>query len=621
MAATNDDLSDIGGTLVTKSNDDLSDIGGKLVTLPSSSSNPLLNGLNSVGKAVYNQAAGEANALNNLGRSVYQQGVTKPIDYLFNTNLTQQDKAQQAASNQAYNQQYGNSTAAKIGGIAGSIAPFMGVPEAMGLDLLSIPNSIAFNAGADQITGNNPITGGIVGFLSGAGGRLFNAGVDALRPSNFLAGGTTPEQLAQNLAVTRGTNTPLGNVVNSPALQRLNDNILTKIPGSGASKRLQQTGNQIVDQGNDLMSQLLGDNTAGDVGQTLQTTLKNKLNTLQQMKRDNFALPNTIADQIGLKIAPNNLSQTAQNALDEINQSPALARTVDSKIIDDLNFYANNAEGDTLKNSNLLKSDLSAKANNFFTSSQPYQYGIYKNLKDGLQQDIDSGMVNSGSDMLQNAHNSAMQFYRDNIAPFEDPNIVKFTKQGGDPDTLLSTFIKTGGINDRGNLINTLVNKLPQEQQTLPAYGYFSKSLDDQGNVNPSAFASQWNKLGTKQQSALVPDTNLRQQLNNYSQLVGMNKEALNVMSNSPTGQRLLDILTGGGATYGAIKGAGAFAKTAGIAGGIMGGANLLNRALTNENLRNNLVQKILEGGNNAPIVGNKILGGIAGIPAIYNNQ
>jgi hypothetical protein len=573
-----------------------------------------------------NFGLGFTNSLNNLGQSVYEQGIDKPIDYLFGTKLTANDKALDAADQQKFQQQMQGSTAAKVGGIAGDVAPFMlggeafelaNAPEVLGSKLLGqIKSNAIYGAGANAITGNDPLQGADVGIAGIPVGKAINSTINAFRPSTWaskFSKGTTPEELAQNLAVTQGTNTPLGDVINSPTLKRLNDNILTKIPFSGAVAKQQKTVQQINERGNGLMNELLGNTVPGDVGATLQQSLKDQYKTLQAIKRENFAKPNDIADSIGMQVGRQNFSQAAQQELENISQSPELARELDPALVKDLRAYADPEASNTLKLSNIFKSKIGEKASEHFVNGKNYEYGIYKNLRDALDKDIEGAIAGSGSDELKGAHSSAMEFYKENIAPFEDPNIVKFTKEGGDADTLLSTFIKPSSINDRGNLINTLVSKLPDSQQHLPAYGYFSKALKEDGTLDPLSFAKKYNVLGNKQRQALIPDAQLRQKVDSYAKLVSKNKAALTSMDNNPTGQKIMDLLPGALGLAGYSAG--------GLSGGLAGlGATAavsrpITWALTSPSVREKLLQKMIQGGNQTPTVGNKLLGGISGIP------
>lgn len=500
---------------------------------------------------------------------------------------------------------------ALVGRLSSGLSP--GAGAAANLAGIMGKNAL-FGGGAAIATGNNPMTGATLGAAGGALGEGVNAGINKLRPSNLFAGGASPQQLQQNLQAAQGTQTPLGNVIQSPMLQRFYENILTKVPGSGANKKLQNVADTLSTQGKSILDSLLSGNQAGDVGETLQKSLKSRLATLEAEKRSNFAQPNKIADEAGLTIGRENFANAAKDELANLKASPELLRETDPKLLDDLSAYANSTEGNNLKLSNIFKGKINDKARDAFSENKAHEAGIYQNLKNALQQDVDSAIESFGNDSLKTAHENAMNFYREHIVPFEDPNILKFTKRGGDTDTLLSTFVRKGGTNDRGNLIKTLVDKLPDEHKLLPAYGYLSKALNEDGTLAPNVLARQWNNLGEKQKTALVPDESIRSRLDQHSKVVGMNTAAMQLMSNPLTGQRNLDVLLpailgGAGLSAGGIPG-----MVAGAAGSAAL-SNPLTKLLTNENFRKALVQKMLQGQAAAKMpIGNKTLGALNGL-------
>ncbi len=175
----------------------------------------------------------------------------------------------------------------------------------------------------------------------------------------------------------------------------------------------------------------------------------------------------------------------------------------------------------------------------------------------------------------------------------------------GDPDTLVSTFIKPGKINDRGQLAQTLVNNLPQEQQSLPGYAYLSRAyvpdpITGTPTFNPMAFSKLYNNIGTNTKDALFGSGPLRQQLDNYNNLVGMNKNSLMSKNNA----NISDI---GGAAAGAgilgtafhMGGALPAVHAALPLAGASVGARYLNKYLTSpqtaQNILNNLQPQVAQ--------------------------
>jgi hypothetical protein len=104
-------------------------------------------------------------------------------------------------------------------------------------------------------------------------GALINAlthgganALEAMRPSNLLRGNLSPEELSRNSLITHGTETGLGDVIQSPYLKRMLENTLTRLPFSGANESLARTGQNVVSRGENILSNMLDirDNTTGE---------------------------------------------------------------------------------------------------------------------------------------------------------------------------------------------------------------------------------------------------------------------------------------------------------------------------------------------------------------------
>src|SRR6185312_13815525 len=109
----------------------------------------------------------------------------------------------------------------------------------------------------------NPGKAAAIGLASGAIAPTLEGVVNALRPSSLLRGNLSPEQLAKNLDVTQGTETGLGRVIESPTLNRVYENVLPHVIGSGAEDTMQRTANDIIGKGNNLLEETRGDVDSG----------------------------------------------------------------------------------------------------------------------------------------------------------------------------------------------------------------------------------------------------------------------------------------------------------------------------------------------------------------------
>jgi hypothetical protein len=377
---------------------------------------------------------------------------------------------------------------------------------------------------------------------AGAGGGAL---IGAVLPSSVyetlgrvFRGGLSPEQLKTNLESAQGTNTGLGRVINSPMLNRTYENVLPHVIGSNAEHTMQDTANVITEKGNKLLENIRGDTEPGNYGIQLQEALQKASKEASQEKTESYNVLNKAADDAGLNIGRENFSGTAHNLLDKMKSSSELSAENDSELISDLERYASNKEGNNLENTNKFRGIIGDKANQAYIAGDTHKYGIYKQLKDSLSSDISNAFEKSPNPKLKTMYAQTQKDFAEKYAPFEDKDIVKFTKQGGDPDLLLNHFLR-GGQNDRARMMSKLTTKLPDNIKNLPAYAYLSKAIDDETeNVNPIKLNSLYQKLGKNQKNVLFQDKDVKNQLDKYSNLVNQNKESFNLMYNPKTGAR-----------------------------------------------------------------------------------
>lgn len=465
---------------------------------------------------------------------------------------------------------------------------------AEGLLNSSIPGAIGKNAIASAGYGAlmNPDSRGqsaaIEGALGGAGGAVGSA-LSKLAPSNLLKTNISPEKLAENLDVARGTNTGLGDVIGSPFLKRQYENVLPKILGSGAENTLQGTAAQVTNRGNDLLNQMLGGNSPTGVGQALQDALKAAQKEAQQMKTTVYNSSNKLADQMGVKIGRENFAKQALDTITDIKKSPnELAPELQQNLIKSLKRYSNPENNNNLKLTNIFRGKLGDKASAAYREGNSYEGRLYDNLKNALSDDIEKAIPKDAANPLRQKYDAAQQFYREKIVPFEDPAITKFTREGGDPDLLLSSFVKTG-TQDRGNLLSKLSENLPEHLKGLLPYGFFSKAIEN-GELNPLKLRTLYKSLGPTQKEALFSQPELAKSMSDYSKLVGMNTEPLTQMFNAKTGQRNLDTLPW---LVTSSLGAGFLGGLPAL-GGMAGLSRVLTKGLTSEGTREKFVQKML---------------------------
>jgi hypothetical protein len=547
----------------------------------------------------------------NAGGSSIARGVLAPLYKHWGTqsdkdafNKYQKEQEQNLA--QAQQQHPDSAFAGELGGGIAGQGPLAAIPGIGEFGpLMKAITQAGLQSGASGFLSNqggigerlksalsNAETGGGLGALFHGAGQVVNKA----RPSSWLRGTLPPEELAKNLEVAQGTNTGLGDIVGSPYLKKTLENRLPQIPLSGASQKAQQNAQLIAKHGEDLMQSLIEGHEPSDVGEHINTALKDKIGNLHKEKNANYRGVEKAAEEAGIKIPLSKIKGKAREALEGSGVEELVA--ADPKMKSDLTHITENKGRDeiSLKEANIARSLLREKSAKAYENGDKHESGIYKDLVSKLDEEINGALDKSGNEDVKGQFGEAQKFYKEHIAPFENEDLRKFVNKGKDTDLLISHFIK-GGKEDRGNLAKKLVEALPEDKKSLPLYGHLSKAYEEDGRLNPLKLRTLIKQLGTKQKEALFRDPKQRQEFENFARLAGLNTESFNTMFNPHNGQRVNDLvgwgalsgILGSGFAMGHLPGA---AAAAGLA---VGGGRTAQKLLTSPKVREKLVNKMLK--------------------------
>jgi hypothetical protein len=448
-------------------------------------------------------------------------------------------------------------------------------------------------------------------------------GAGRLLPHKMFAGRVPAEELIENLRLTKGTETGIGNVIQSPALQRMLENNLPKIPFSGAQDASANVAHDLNTQAkvilNDLSHGVPEKNISSEIGDSLhkvfkeQTAIKNKL----------YEEPEKKAEELGYKIFAGSLGKTAKKYLDEIESKNILDLFPEERSL--IKRAANLKEGLMpkskvglftmldrekenvlgLKEANMLKGKLSSEAKQYFASGDPTSRRkgqilseFSKALKNDINTSLDVFSKYGGHPEIKEKYMAAEKNYAQNFSKFLDKDIYKFLGGGKSPEEIVSSFIKTGISSDKSDQVRKLMNVLPEKTQDLVKYSYLSRALEN-GKVDPSKLKTLFgkNKLGPNQMDALFNRPGESQKMYDFMELSKLNSSPLNRMLNPNTGQKATDSLTpflGGSIATTIASLIGGPAGVAAGAGTVLGGARGLTNLLTNEKMREKLVKAII---------------------------
>lgn len=458
---------------------------------------------------------------------------------------------------------------------------------------------------------DNQLQGMALGAAAPALIRGAQAGYNALRPSSFINSPLSAEELLRNLEITAGTETGIGDVVGSPMLKRMQENVLSKIPMSGTNEAMQRSAGAVIKKGENILERLRGGGEVENVDRQLSDALNSAFEEHRAQKNAVYGLANKYAKQSNLELKLPTFSESAKKniaAIEDTNilkfepemqsllrrltgyKSPVTSETTTGAIVDEFGkplLQETKAKYPSLQEANLLKGKLNDLANRYGASASADDRNtarVIGGLARDLKKDINEAIEQSGNKGLKEAYQNAEENYAKNFSPFLDRDVYKFIGGNADPETIMQSFIKTGKSSDRAELINKLTERLPKENRNLLGYRYLQSAMDENNVLNPMKLKTllSRNALGPKQLEALFPDAEIRNALKDYVKLVDMNTKGLKLMQNPETGQMAMDVLPLISSSPLSLMGK-------------IAGAPLARRALTSEESRRKIVERVIE--------------------------
>jgi hypothetical protein len=424
------------------------------------------------------------------------------------------------------------------GGIFGKNAALAGAYAPIGYDE-SFENT-GLSGGAQKAIDAAPIGGAV-----GAG----IAGLTRLPqlPAKMLAsqGGLTSSQAKDILPKLKGLSTGLGDAIEAPGIKSFEDAWLTKVPFAGVKKQQYDTGKVLEKEGEDILNRLAPsyntDEGTVNVGNILKNSLNDMDKAVNKQKRVLYSEVDKIAEKSGINIEPDNYKKAASDILDDLKNSRQFGSLENSEKSNLESFLKSIflKKGGRLKSANLKISDLNESKMKESMVGNKFLAGAYSRLAKGLKSDLERTVEKSGNKELKSSYDKAQKYYSENVAPFNEPEIAKFTRKNADSDTLVDYFLKSGK-QDRVNLLDKLTSKLSGEEKNLLGREYLNSAMsvnkNNQVYLDPKKMVRMYNKLGSKTKNALFSDKDFKKAMEKYSVRVNKNPSATEALQVVPTG-------------------------------------------------------------------------------------
>lgn len=516
--------------------------------------------------------------------------------------------------------------AAKIGGAA--------TPGVSGAPLSAVgPSAISTALGGTHGVARRAAGGGLYGASQAEDNRLAGAGemaassaimdalgggVSKLFPRNYLAHGYPPQQLLENLAVSKGYETPLGNIVGSPKLQHLSENILPELPFSGGEQTRARIQNKIEKEGMSMVDRLRHNVPPENISNALVKELKLTDIAETKFKKEAYDVANETARKEGFTVVPEGLSNVIKKYGAEIDSNDFLPYfPAERNIIRMLSHLSESIRRPTrislkgvmsdVKNLSLEEAntqaakiiELGRKKSLVPSASARNESEALLEIGYALKNDVKNQVNRSGFDDLIQQFNFAEKNYGENYAPFLEKQIHQFTSGKVAPSEITSSFIKTGRDSDKSELVTKIMDRLTPKGKDLLKYSYLARAIEN-GKLNALQMKNLLSKqsLGENQMTALFNKPGELKAMKDYGQLATLSSDAISRMFNPKTGAREMHLLPYGVmgtiATIASLMG-GSIPAMAAAGGAVFGGGNILNKILSSEKVRTKVVNAIVK--------------------------
>jgi hypothetical protein len=571
-------------------------------------------------------------------QQIAQKGVPQEANpfYRSQERLSQESMERQKALDAASQESFWGTLGGQATGAALESIPltFARIPQAIGYGVSKLPKAYqglknTLNLGGSTAAESGLISAaqyvpegesrlenslgmaGLTGTIAGPVGLIGDMG-RGLLGSSFVRDSATLKRIAENLEAAKGTETPLGRILENPLMNKIYESMLGEMPLSGARESSQRTKQQIQKSGEDLLKEVSGSfDPKGEerYGDVLKKALIEVQDTARKQKNDLYLPLNK--EQVPLS----NYAKESASEIEYLKKRPLFMRDMPESVLNNLRDDAANPDRALdFFEANVKKGDYYNMASDV-AKSNPTLARAYKKQAQGLEKDIKA--VLESNPALKEQYDVATKNYKENWAPWIEGEFENFDVISANPDVLLSKFLKKGSEKDQAFLLQQLTSKLESSKDASKAmgaarYGSLKKGvkglLNEEGAVNPMAFVKEIENIGEGQADLLFTPDQMKK-LINYDKQVRMNAESLNNMFNPKTGNKMAQILgltmplAGAGAGYylgggegGLLGGAGGLA-TAGLgalAGTGKGPGKYIAKRWTDEKIRNKIVEQVL---------------------------
>lgn len=193
--------------------------------------------------------------------------------------------------------------------------------------------------------------------------------------------------------------------------------------------------------------------------------------------------------------------------IEELSKTPKL-NSNEIKILQDLKSDLTGASGFNFSQARAFRSDLNSKIADYMSGQNALvgKRGVkaLQKVRGAIETDLNK-FVQKGGEELRSTWKEADKYYKENLIPFRDRQLVKALKAESNPDEVFKMFIKSGGAEGDFGTGRSLkfYKALDDKGRAAVRYGILKQAADAAFNENgfsPAKFASQLEKLAASRE-------------------------------------------------------------------------------------------------------------------------
>ena len=342
----------------------------------------------------------------------------------------------------------------------------------------------------------------------------------------------------------------VGEMRNSPFFQRV-ETFLERVPVLGIGGFRERQAEAITSAATRLTD--LPGVKPDDIGRSIKMSL-DRVSKANRKKSNIFydRVENAVRAAGDNPVSLDSTRQAASSLIESLSRNADLAQ--ESNLLQRVGLFTEAAPR-SFQDVRALRSDLlrevrKLERQKLTGNADTRDIGALKQLASAVDNDLTNFAKGQGEE-IEGLFRQANDYWKSNVLPFQRGDLGRVTQSEFDTDQILARFIKGDqklkpSANRARELVDNLDVRGKKAVQHAILNNAFETAMDESREIfSPQKFANELKRLSTA--NDVIFDKAQKNQIDGFVKLAEVAKRAGQFAENQPTGQRLVDAVTGGG--------------------------------------------------------------------------